>query len=106
KLIRRHPHVFGDVEVAGVKEVLSNWEKIKLGEAGRKSVLDGVPLALPSLLRAQRIQEKVAGVGFDFGGPDEAWPKVEEEIAEFRATVGSSTDEREAELGDLLFSIV
>lgn len=106
KLIRRHPHVFADVDVDGVDEVLSNWEKIKLGEGGRTSVLDGVPLALPSLLRAHRIQEKVAGVGFDFASADASWPKVEEEIGEFRATEGRSTDEREAELGDLLFSIV
>jgi XTP/dITP diphosphohydrolase/tetrapyrrole methylase family protein/MazG family protein len=106
KLIRRHPHVFGDVEVGGVGEVLANWEKIKLREGDRTSVLDGVPLALPSLLRAHRIQEKVASVGFDFADAKASWPKIEEEIGEFRATDGRPADEREAELGDLLFSLV
>jgi XTP/dITP diphosphohydrolase/tetrapyrrole methylase family protein/MazG family protein len=106
KLIRRHPHVFDDVEVDGVSEVLANWEKIKLREGDRRSVLDGVPLALPSLLRAHRIQEKVAGVGFDFADASVSWTKVEEEIREFRALGGRPAHEREAELGDLLFSLV
>lgn len=106
KLVRRHPHVFGETEVAGVDEVLANWEEIKLTEGRRRSVLDGVPRALPSLLRAHRIQEKVAGVGFDFAAPDAAWKKVEEEIREFRDTEGADTSTREDELGDVLFSIV
>lgn len=106
KLVRRHPHVFGDTQVEGVDEVLANWEQIKLSERARRSVLDGVPRALPSLLRAHRIQEKVAGVGFDFAAPDVAWQKVEEEITEFRETEGADLAKREDELGDVLFSLV
>lgn len=106
KLVRRHPHVFGEVTVGGVDDVLSNWEKIKLEEAPSRSVLDGVPRALPSLLRAQRVQEKVAGVGFDFRRPEDAWGKVEEELREFVDTADAAIEEREAEFGDLLFSLV
>ncbi len=108
KLVRRHPHVFGDVAVGGVREVLENWEQIKLKEKGRTSTLDGVPVQLPALLRAFRVQEKAAGVGFDFPTPAGAWSKVDEELSEFRSLVetDASTDEKEAELGDLLFAIV
>lgn len=106
KLVRRHPHVFADTEVDGVAEVLTNWERIKMDEGGRKSVLDGVPRALPSLLRAHRIQEKAAAVGFDFATPDAAWTKVEEELSEYRRADAAAPSEREAELGDVLFSIV
>ncbi len=111
KLIRRHPHVFGDTEVAGVDEVLSNWEQIKRTEGEgqqRRSVLEGVPAHLPSLLRAFRIQEKAAGVGFDFPERDGAWEKVEEEIHEFRrlADGDASPSAREEEFGDLLFALV
>jgi MazG family protein len=108
KLIRRHPHVFGDVQVAGVAEVLTNWEQIKLTEGARKSVLQGVPAALPALLRAQRVQEKAAGVGFDFPERDGAWEKVEEEISEFRLSLekGQPAEEKEKEFGDLLFALV
>ncbi|WP_456427263.1 nucleoside triphosphate pyrophosphohydrolase [Rhodocaloribacter sp.] len=111
KLIRRHPHVFGDTEVADVDEVLSNWEKIKRTEGEgqeRRSVLEGVPAHLPSLLRAYRIQEKAAGVGFDFPERDGAWEKVEEEIHEFRhlADEGASPEAMEEEFGDLLFALV
>lgn len=110
KLVRRHPHVFGDVSVSGVNDVLANWEDIKTKEGGgsRKSVLQGVPAELPALLRAYRIQDKVAGVGFDFPGGDEAFEKVTEEIDEFREAVssGGSKEEREAEFGDLLFALV
>jgi len=107
KLIRRHPHVFGDTVVEGVEEVLTNWEQIKLSE-GKQSVLEGVPRDLPALLRAHRIQEKAAGVGFDFPDRHEAWAKVEEEIHEFRSQVeaGAAVDQKEAEFGDLLFSLV
>ncbi len=109
KLIRRHPHVFGDVAVEGVGDVLANWERIKQaeGDGGRHSrgVLDGVPAELPSLLRAYRMQEKAAAVGFDFDTPEAAWEKVTEELAEFNAAAGDA-DAREAELGDLLFAIV
>ena len=108
KLIRRHPHVFGDVAVDGVGQVLQNWEQIKLKEGGRKSTLDGVPAHLPALLRAFRIQEKAAGVGFDFPDSMEAFGKVKEEIHEFEELVESGADpaEVEKELGDLLFALV
>lgn len=108
KLVRRHPHVFGETTVAGVSEVLSNWERIKLTEGGRRSALEGVPAQLPALLRAQRIQEKAAGVGFDFPDQAGAWEKVEEELTELREAVdtGAAPEETEHELGDLLFAIV
>ncbi len=108
KLVRRHPHVFGDTTVNGVDDVLSNWETIKLTEGDRRSALSGVPSTLPSLLRALRMQEKAAGVGFDFRSAEEAWTKVEEETAELRTALdeNESTSRAEAELGDLLFSLV
>ncbi|GIV59398.1 MAG: nucleoside triphosphate pyrophosphohydrolase [Rhodothermaceae bacterium] len=108
KLIRRHPHVFGEVEVAGVEEVLANWEQIKNTEGDRTSTLDGVPGRLPALLRAYRIQEKAAGVGFDFPEKEGAWDKVEEEIREFRnrAEAGTDPGTLEDEFGDLLFALV
>ncbi|MGI9174979.1 MAG: nucleoside triphosphate pyrophosphohydrolase [Rhodothermales bacterium] len=107
KLVRRHPHVFGDVRVEGTDEVLQNWEQIKMQE-GKTSVLQGVPRHLPALLRAYRVQQKAAGVGFDFPEAAGAWEKVEEEIGEFEhlATSGASGDEKEAEFGDLLFALV
>ena len=107
KLVRRHPHVFGDVEVANVGEVLTNWEAIKKTE-GKKSTLEGVPRQLPALLRAYRIQEKVAAVGFDFPDRESSWQKVEEEIGEFKELLASDTppEEKEKELGDLLFALV
>ena len=113
KLVRRHPHVFGETAVDGVGEVLTNWEEIKRQEreaAGKAehSVLDGVPRALPALLRAHRMQEKAAGVGFDFPDPEDAWGKVEEEIHEFKAIAASeaSAEAKDAELGDILFALV
>lgn len=108
KLVRRHPHVFGDVTVDGVEEVLTNWEQIKLKEGPKKSALEGVPGRLPALLRAYRVQEKAAGVGFDFPEKEGAWEKVEEEIREYRvlAESGAPAEEREAEFGDLLFALV
>ncbi len=113
KLVRRHPHVFGDTTVSGTGEVLRNWEQIKQqeragqGEA-RRSVLDGVPRQLPALLRAQRVQEKAAGVGFDFPEAAGAWEKVEEEVRELRALVErrATVEEREDEFGDVLFALV
>ena len=107
KLVRRHPHVFGDKDVADVKEVLTNWEQIKIREGEKKSAMEGVPRNLPSLLRAFRIQEKAAGVGFDFPAPENAWEKVVEELEEFRQLTmsGASAREKEAELGDVLFAI-
>lgn len=108
KLIRRHPHVFGDVEVGGVGEVLSNWEQIKLKEGRRRSALQGVPQSLPALLRAYRIQEKAAGVGFDFPDSVSTWAKVDEELQEVRqlAESGAEAEAIEAEFGDLLFALV
>lgn len=105
KLVRRHPHVFGETEVSGTGEVLQNWEKIKMQE-GRKSLLEGVPQSLPALLRAFRVQEKAAGVGFDFPTADGAWEKVEEELAEVRALPDDDLDALEAEWGDLFFALV
>lgn len=106
KLIRRHPHVFGETKVKNNDEILYNWEKIKL-EEGRKSVLDGVPKALPQLHRAFRIQEKASKVGFDWEKKENVWEKVKEEIKEFEEVSNSGNQAKiEEELGDLLFSIV
>lgn len=108
KLIFRHPHVFGDVTVNGSGEVVQNWEQLKLKEkGGNKSVLAGVPDALPSLIKAYRIQEKASNVGFDWDDAHQVWDKVKEEIAEVQAEIekGNVAD-IEKEFGDLLFSIV
>ena len=106
KLIHRHPHIYGDVKVANEEDVKRNWEALKLKE-GKKSVLEGVPRGLPALVKAQRIQDKVAGVGFDWEKPEQVWEKVEEELKEFKAEVkkGSQKD-MEAEFGDVLFSMI
>ncbi|WP_420454494.1 nucleoside triphosphate pyrophosphohydrolase [Rubrivirga sp.] len=111
KLVRRHPHVFGDDVVAGTGDVLRNWEAIKRAEraeAGEAetppSALDGVPDTLPALLRAERVQEKAAAVGFDFASADDAWAKVAEEADEVRAA--DTPDALEDEVGDLLFAVV
>ncbi len=111
KLIRRHPHVFAGLEVEGEEEVLRNWEQIKAREKNhdgeRKSVLDGVPAQLPSLLRAQRMQEKVAGVGFEWEEIDGAIQKLEEEVGELRDALNRRDREASAmEYGDVLFSLV
>jgi XTP/dITP diphosphohydrolase/tetrapyrrole methylase family protein/MazG family protein len=113
KLIRRHPHVFGDRQAGDADAVLQSWEEIKQAEREEEddeppSALDGVPQQLPALLQALRIQEKAAGVGFDFPDREGAWEKVEEELAEFRETIddGAPDEEREAEFGDLLFALV
>ncbi|MBU0519661.1 nucleoside triphosphate pyrophosphohydrolase [bacterium] len=106
KLIRRHPHVFGDTEVADSKEVLENWEKIKLDE-GPKRLLHGVPRSLPALLQAHRVQEKAAGVGFDWKRDKEVIQKILEEIKELRAAKREGKQSKiEDEFGDLLFSLV
>jgi XTP/dITP diphosphohydrolase len=106
KLIDRHPHIYGDVEVANEEEVKQNWEKLKLKE-GKQSVLEGVPKSLPALVKASRIQDKVAGVGFDWEAPNQVWEKVEEELAEFKAEVANANQERiESEFGDVLFSMI
>lgn len=103
KLIFRHPHIYGDVEVADEAEVKRNWEKLKLKE-GKKSVLEGVPSSLPAMVKAYRIQEKVKGVGFEFANSDDTWAKVKEEIMEFEQE--SDPEKREQELGDVFFSLI
>lgn len=106
KLIRRHPHVFGDTEVDGEGQVSENWENIKLKE-GKKSTLDGLPVQLPALIRAQRMQEKVANVGFDWPEWKLAWEKLDEELQEFReALERNNPEELSDEFGDVLFSMV
>lgn len=106
KLIYRHPHIYGDVEVANEEEVKQNWEKLKLKE-GKKSVLEGVPKGLPALVKASRIQEKARGVGFDWEEPNQVCEKVQEEILEFRIEVEKEDqDAMEAEFGDVLFSLI
>lgn len=111
KLIDRHPHVYGDVIANDEDTVKANWEKIKL-KKGNKSVLQGVPVALPALVKAMRIQDKVRGVGFDWERKDQVWEKVEEEMNEFKAEfdvgAGEGVDREGAmnEFGDLLFSLV
>ncbi|MBT1071491.1 nucleoside triphosphate pyrophosphohydrolase [Pelotalea chapellei] len=109
KLIRRHPHVFGDMEISDSSAQIENWEKIKKAEKGeeRKSALSGVPPHLPSLLKAQKITEKAARVGFDWEHVDQVIAKVMEELHEFEeAMISRNNDHMEAELGDLLFAIV
>ena len=115
KLVRRHPHVFGDAAVSGTGEVLQNWEAIKAAERAAAGVsapdkptgvLSGLPRALPALVRAQRTQEKVAGVGFDFPDPEDAWDKVTEELGEYRALDAADAARRQDELGDVLFALV
>lgn len=103
KLIRRHPHIYGETKVENEEEVKQNWEKIKLQE-GNRSVLAGVPKGLPALVKAMRMQEKAQGVGFDFATPGDAWAKVEEELAEFRAE--EDLEKQSQEFGDVLFSLV
>ena len=111
KLVRRHPHVFGEVKAETAQEVLFNWEQIKQTERrqaqGQASLLDGVPREMPALLRAHRLQEKASRVGFDWKEAQEVLQKVEEELEELReAMQGQAADRVEAELGDLLFALV
>jgi len=108
KLIYRHPHIFSDVKVADAKEVEENWEKLKLKEkGGNKTVLEGVPNALPAMIKAHRIQDKVRGVGFDWEEKEQVWDKVKEEISEFETEVAiMDKDKMEAEFGDLFFSLI
>lgn len=103
KLISRHPHIYGDVKVADEEEVKANWEKLKLKE-GKKSVLEGVPRSLPAMVKAQRIQDKAKGVGFDWDNAEQVWEKVQEEMGEFKAA--QTEKEQEEEFGDLLFSLI
>ncbi len=112
KLIRRHPHVYGDTVAQDEETVKQNWEKIKLTEKGNVSVLGGVPKSLPALIKAMRIQEKARGVGFDWEEPEQVWEKVKEEMGEFetefRVASGTKIDQEKAasEFGDLLFSLI
>lgn len=108
KLVFRHPHVFGEVKVDGEQDVLQNWEQIKLKEkGGNKTVLSGVPDALPALIKANRIQEKARNVGFDWEEKEQVWDKVKEEVGEVEAEMKQGTrEDLEAEFGDLLFSVV
>jgi len=106
KLIHRHPHIYSDVVVKDEAEVKQNWENLKLKE-GKTSVLQGVPKSLPALVKASRIQEKVAGVGFDWEHSDQVWEKVEEEIGELKTEiVNKNQDAIEDEFGDVLFSLI
>ncbi len=107
KLIARHPHIYGDVIVNNEEEVKSNWEKLKLKE-GNKSVLSGVPVSLPALIKASRIQEKARGVGFDWENKEQVWDKVQEELNEFKIEAEKENNHTkiEEEFGDLLFSLV
>ncbi len=108
KLIFRHPHVFGDVQVNNSTQVIENWEQLKTKEKdGNKTILSGVPKVLPALIKANRIQEKVRAVGFDWEERSQVWDKVEEELQELKREVEvNNTDKMEAELGDFLFSVV
>lgn len=108
KLIVRHPHIFGDVVVKDATEVKDNWERIKLTKEGKKSVLSGVPESLPPLIKAYRMQEKAAGVGFDWENANQVWDKVKEEMEELRHEIETDATNRrkEEEFGDLLFALV
>lgn len=108
KLIYRHPHVFGEAKAENAHEVELNWEQLKLREkGGNKSVLAGVPSALPAMIKADRIQEKAANVGFDWDSKEQVWDKVREEIGEFSEAIGNGNQEEiESEMGDLLFSLI
>lgn len=108
KLVFRHPHVFGERKVAGSREVINNWEELKMKENnGTKRVLSGVPSSLPALIKSHRIQDKVRAVGFDWANPDDVWKKVDEEITEVRREIEAGDQSKtEDEFGDLLFSVV
>jgi XTP/dITP diphosphohydrolase len=108
KLIYRHPHVFGGLDVANAREVEQNWEALKLKEkGGNKRVLEGVPAAMPALVKANRIQEKASGVGFDWEYKEQVWDKVKEEINELSVEIDAiDKDKIEAEFGDLFFAMV
>jgi len=106
KLIDRHPHIYGDVVAKTEEEVKLNWEQLKLKE-GKTSVLEGVPKSLPAVVKASRIQEKVAGVGFDWEKPEQVWEKVQEELTELNEEIKAGNKENtEKEFGDVLFSMI
>ncbi|WP_423128871.1 nucleoside triphosphate pyrophosphohydrolase [Gaoshiqia sp. Z1-71] len=109
KLIYRHPHIYGELDVHNAREVEQNWESLKLKEKGRKkkTVLEGVPASLPALVKANRIQEKASGVGFDWEHPEQVWEKVKEEVSELQHEISANNSDRvEAEFGDLFFAMV
>ena len=108
KLVRRHPHIYGDITVKDEEEVKRNWEQIKLKEKGRKTVLQGVPKSLPAMVKANRIQDKVRGVGFDWEHDHQVWEKVKEELKELEheVTSGATHEKIEGEFGDVLFSLI
>jgi XTP/dITP diphosphohydrolase len=108
KLVFRHPHVFSDTNVENADEVSKNWEELKLKEkGGNKTVLGGIPLALPALIKANRIQQKARGVGFDWEIRDQVWDKINEELGELKTEIEKlDKDHMEAEFGDLLFSVI
>ncbi len=106
KLIDRHPHIYGDVIVENEEDVKRNWEQLKLKE-GKESVLEGVPKSLPAVVKASRIQEKVAGVGFDWEKPEQVWEKVQEELTELNEEIKNNNQQDiEKEFGDVLFSMI
>ncbi|MEM6317203.1 MAG: nucleoside triphosphate pyrophosphohydrolase [Bacteroidota bacterium] len=107
KLIKRHPHIYGDVQADDEAAVKKNWEQLKLQE-GKKSVLGGVPNSLPAMVKAYRMQEKTAQVGFEWDNAEQVWDKVEEEMAEFKETLQeeNNPEKREEEFGDILFSLI
>lgn len=106
KLIARHPHIYGDVQVNDEEDVKRNWEKLKLQE-GKKSVLGGVPASLPAMVKAMRLQEKAKQVGFEWENKDQVWEKVEEEIGELKAAIESGSHVKtEEEFGDVVFSMI
>lgn len=107
KLIKRHPHIYGDLKVKDEEEVKKNWEQLKLQE-GKKSVLSGVPNSLPAMVKAYRMQDKTAQVGFEWENKEQVWEKVEEEMNEFKHEVNTNAafDKKEEEFGDILFSLI
>ena len=107
KLVHRHPHIYGDVKVNGEEDVMKNWERLKLAE-GKKSVLQGVPKSLPAMVKAYRMQEKTAQVGFEWENAGQVWEKVEEEMAEMKETLDQdlSQERKEEEFGDVIFSLI
>jgi len=106
KLISRHPHIYGDIDVTDAEEVARNWEKLKLKE-GKKSVLEGVPKGLPAMVKANRVQDKVSGVGFDWEEPQQAFEKLQEELGELQHEIQEDNQDKiEAEFGDVLFSMI
>lgn len=107
KLVHRHPHIYGDVVVENEDEVKANWEKLKLKE-GKKSALEGVPKSLPAMVKANRIQEKARGIGFDWDNKEQVWEKVQEEIQELKNELDKEDNQAkvESEFGDVLFSLI